>query len=101
MNHDLAIYCILGYNYETYRICSLYHKLSKKTKHTLLRRVKGLVLIKSYVNFFTETNRRDYLGGDASKGEGGSIYTPGAKKLGYFYTFSAPKAPQNFLSTFL
>ena len=42
---------------------------------------------------------------------GGSIYRPGVKKLGYFYTFSAPKAPktcflqrrrcrEKFLSTF-
>ena len=48
-------------------------------------------------------------GGDPSRG--GSFYRPGVKKLGYFYTFSAPKAPkmcflrrrrrrEKFLSTF-
>ena len=49
-------------------------------------------------------------GGDPSKG-GGDIYRLGPKKLGFIYTFSAPKAPktcflqrrrrhENFLSTF-
>ena len=44
---------------------------------------------------------QSYFGGEVSPlGGGGSIYALGAKKLGYFYTFSAPKAPQKILSLF-
>ena len=34
------------------------------------------------------------------QGGGGVIYIPGVKKLGYFYTFSAPKAPRKFFEHF-
>ena len=40
------------------------------------------------------------LGGGVTPLGGGSIYPPGAKKLGHFYTFSAPKAPRKIFEHF-
>ena len=44
------------------------------------------------------TPQRD--GGMTPQGGDGYFYRLGPKKLGCFYTFSAPKAPRKFLNTF-